>query len=427
MKKPQTLKPSKERTGIDRLYKRIGARMISFYYQHPDNKNETLASAPVGDKQAIREAEILAKHKALEIQQGKVIAGSVAELIERFRIEVDPFHYLDQSKEGIAVRKGNYRNLIAFFGKMAPQSLKKIHAYQYTEARAATAPRKAWKEIYALSTICRKAERWGIIEANPFVNLDRDKFERIVRIIYRSQVVRFYLWSQRQENRVMRLMGCMALFAYLTGYRTAEVRPVPKSACSPDGILVTSAKRKPGEIPVDKLREWTPRLRMVVKRIEEAQKYMPPVPSKTTNQLAQIASLIANGESAKRATALAGMKESTYYYWIKRIKKDQRVKPKESDYLFPNSSGGKYTKGGLSSTWQEAMIAYVTSLDPAVTLQTLTAHKEYFSIMNIRPAAITTKLKQRADDAYDFAGHSNPATTHLFYDHREVKRAVATE
>ncbi|MFY1876314.1 hypothetical protein [Achromobacter xylosoxidans] len=45
----------------------------------------------------------------------------------------------------------------------------------------------------------------------------------------------------------------------------------------------------------------------------------------------------------------------------------------------------------------------------------------------IRPAAITSKLAKRDADAYDFAAHANPATTHRHYDRRRVKRASATE
>ena len=428
MKKLQTSKPSKERTGIDRLYKRSGRRMVSFYYQHPDNTNETLASAPAGDKQAIREAEVVAKRKAIDIQQGKVIAGSIAEVIERFKSEVDPEHYRDQSKEGIAVRNGIYRNLTAFFGKMAPQSLKTIHGYQYVEARAAAgAAKKAWKELYTFSTICKKAVRWGLMDANPFVDMDTDVFDKDVRAVVRSQIIRFYLWSQRQDNRNARLMGCKALLTYLTGFRTAEVRPMLATACTPQGIAVVGAKRKRGEAEVMKLREWSPRLRMVVKRTEQARKYMPPIPAETSATLANIAVLIAKGESAKKATALSGMKESTYYYWINRIKKDERVKPQESAYMFPTAAGSCYTKGGLTSTWQEVMLAYVKTLDQAVTEKSLTKHPEYYALMDIRPAAITAKLDKRAADAYDFAAHADPSTTHRDYDRRKVRRAAATE
>jgi hypothetical protein len=57
----------------------------------------------------------------------------------------------------------------------------------------------------------------------------------------------------------------------------------------------------------------------------------------------------------------------------------------------------------------------------------ITEHPEYFSLSDVRPAAITTKLRNRNEDAYDFAAHANPATTHRHYDRRTKRRAKATE
>jgi hypothetical protein len=57
----------------------------------------------------------------------------------------------------------------------------------------------------------------------------------------------------------------------------------------------------------------------------------------------------------------------------------------------------------------------------------LVEHPMYFSLLDIRPAAITKKAEQRAADLYDFAAHANPATTHRHYDRRKVKKASATE
>jgi integrase len=307
-------------------------------------------------------------------------------------------------------------------------SLKTVHGYQYLDARAnAGAPAKANKELSLMSTVCHYAVRWGVMEANPFTDMMQNKTEKNTRAISRRQVVRFYLWCQRQDNRTARLMGCLALFTYLTGFRTAEVRPLLKVACTPQGVIATGAKRKRGEAEVIKLREWSPRLRMVVKRIEQAQTFMPAVPKEVAELMARITVLIAKGESAKRATAAVGMKEPTYYYWIKRVRNDERVRPKESVYMFPAAGGKCYTKGGLTSSWQEVMLAYVTNLDGTANEKTLTQHTEYFAPLDIRPAAITTKLDKRSADAYDFAAHANPSTTHRHYDRRKVRKASATE
>ncbi|SFX63605.1 hypothetical protein SAMN03097694_2687 [Janthinobacterium lividum] len=256
MTKHQTSKPSaKERTGVDRLYKRVGVRKISYYYQHPDGSSETLATALVGDRKGIADADRAAKRKALDIIEGKIIAGSVAQLIERFRDEIAPAHYLDQSKDGLAVRESGYKNLTKFFGKMDPKSLRMLHGYQYLDARAkAGAPAKANKELSLMSTICKYAVRWGVIEAMPFTDIMQNDIEKEVRTITRSQVVRFYLWSLRQ-TATFRNLGCAAMFTYLTGFRAAEVRPFHISGKTKEGVLVTSAKRKKGQAEVLKLRE----------------------------------------------------------------------------------------------------------------------------------------------------------------------------
>lgn len=364
-----TSKPSpKERTGVDRLYKRVGVKKVSFYYQYPNGASETLATAPLGDRQAINEAERTAKRKALDIQQGVIVAGSVADLIDRFKKDVAPKHYRDQSKDGLAVRDGAYKNLTAFFGKMAPQALKTIHGYQYLKARAdAGAPIKANKEMALMSTICRYAIQWGLIEANPFKDMMQNQAERDVRTVTRSQIVRFYLWSQKQESDQFKTLGCAALFTYLTGFRAAEVRPFHTSGLTREGVMVTSAKRKMGEAEVVKLREWSPRLRMVVKRAKQA-------------------------------------------------------RGKDIGYLFANRHGQPYTRSGWGSVWQDAMLAWI-----GCGQKELVEHAQYFSLLDVRPAAITSKISKRSADMYDFAAHANPATTHRHYDRRKVKKASATE
>jgi integrase len=272
----RTSKPSrKERTGVDRLYRYTGARKVSFYYQYPNGASETLASAPWGDRQATMEAERTAKRKAMDIQQGVIIAGSVADLIDRFKKDVAPTHYRDQSKDGLAVRESGYKNLSAFFGKMAPQSMKKIHGYQLLDARAkAGAPAKANKELSLLSTICHYAVRWGIIEDNPFNDMMQHKTDKHVRATTRSQIVRFYFWTRRQDSAQFKVLGCAALFTYLTGFRAAEVRPFhtnsTTSGIKSEGVWVKNAKRKKGEVEIVKLREWSIRLHAVVARAKQA-------------------------------------------------------------------------------------------------------------------------------------------------------------
>ncbi|WP_175958423.1 hypothetical protein [Burkholderia sp. BCC0405] len=210
----RTSKPfaKNESTGVDRLYKRTGARKVSYWYKYPDGRSETLASAPRGDRTGLAVAERTAKRRALDIQEGTIVAGSVGQAIERFRDEVDPDHFRDQSRDGKAVRNSAYDRLTRFFGRMAPQRLETIHGYQYLDARAkAGAPIGANKDMALMSTMCNNWIRWGLNKANPLVGMMQNKAEKDVRAIERHQVLRFYLWALRQDQ-AYRTMGLAAMF-----------------------------------------------------------------------------------------------------------------------------------------------------------------------------------------------------------------------
>lgn len=374
MQKLPTSKPSlrREPTGIARLYKRTGITKTSFIYLYPDGRGETLASAPRGDRSAIARAELIAKRRALDIQAGQIVVGSIADLIDRFLSEIDPVHYRDQSKHGVDVRKLRYANLQKFFGKMAPRSLKMVHGYQYLDARAkAGAPASANKDIAAMQTICHYAIRWGVIEANPFIGLLLNKTETRTRTVTPRQVIRFYLWAVKQDLP-FKTMGCAALFAYLTGFRAAEVRPFDMNWIKKEGVLVESAKRKKGEKAVFKLREWSSRLRTVVARAQQNRRFF-------------------------------------------------------GSALFGNKKGLAYTRSGWGAVWQDAMQAWI-KVEAEKVSQPENQIKEtlYFTLNDGRPTAITKKLKRRDADVYDFAAHANPTTTHKHYDRRQVKKAAAT-
>ncbi len=399
-KAPTSKRSHRERTAVERLYKYSGKRKVSFYYQFPDGRNETLASADAVDRAGIQRAERTAKRRARELQEGVVVVGSVSDLIDRFQTEIAPTHFRDQSKDGLAVRNGELANLARFFGKMSPAALRPLHGYQYLEARAKSgAPAKANKELSLMSTICNFAVRWGLIEANPFVRLMRNRTDKQVRVVTRSQIVRFYLWSLRQHS-TFRNLGCAAMFTYLTGFRAAEVRPFRVEGLCADGVRVVSAKRKRGEPEIVKVRDWSTKLRAVTKRARQTHE-------------------------------------------------------RDREYLFANGRGRCYSRSGWGSVWFDAMFAWIASFDPLVAsaLQRtklaeaqarkqpgmenqarhkdetfrLTDHPAYFSLLDVRPAAITSKLRQRTADAYDFAAHANPSTTHQYYDRRQEKRARATE
>lgn len=159
----------------------------------------------------------------------------------------------------------------------------------------------------------------------------------------------------------------------MTGFRSSEARPFLKSGLTPEGVTVLSTKRRKSQVEVLKVRECSKGLRVVVAR------------------------------SLDR-------------------------KNTSSPYLLaPTKRSDSYTRHGRASSLKDAELAWIRTLDEAVTEKTLTDHALYLTLEDVRPAAITTKIQNRDDDAYDFAARANPATTHKHYDRRVVKKASATE
>lgn len=152
-------------------------------------------------------------------------------------------------------------------------------------------------------------------------------------------------------------------------------RKAPRS-CSrhANAVRVVATKRRKGEVVTEKERLWSKRLYCVVRRVLE------------------------------------------------------REDATSSPYLFaPTRRAKSYTRWGWASSWKDAMQAWISTYDDKVEESTLTSHPMYFNLQDIRPAAITAKLQNRDADAYDFAAHANPATTHRHYDRRRIKTASATE
>ncbi|GAA5231800.1 hypothetical protein FOZ76_14660 [Verticiella sediminum] len=375
----KTPSPAWEPTGVDRLFKRVGKRKVSFIYKHL-RTSETLASANLGDRSAIAEARRVATIKAAAILEGTPVAGSVADMLDLFMSDVAPNHYRDQSKNGKADRAAQSRRLTEFFGAMAPGALKPQHGYLYVDARAKVGARlRAIKEMALMATVCHWLVRKGAIDSNPFVNM-RYSVEtpegagRPTRPATRRQVVRFYLWAVRQDAQNVRTLGCAAMFTYLTGFRPSEVRPFLRAGITDEGVCVVAAKRRKGHAEMTKIREWSMKLRCVVARALDR-------------------------EDVQRSPAL----------------------------FAPSKRSLVYTRSGWGSSWHDAMHAWISSFDESVTAAQLVEHPAYFNLQDIRPTAITKKLADRAPDAYDFAAHANPQTTHRHYDRRVVKKASATE
>ncbi|WP_447982227.1 hypothetical protein [Achromobacter kerstersii] len=198
-----------------------------------------------------------------------------------------------------------------------------------------------------------------------------NRFTTEAEVISRRKVLRFYLWSVKQCQNY-RVMGCAAMFTYLTGFCPPETRPFLKNGLANYGDIVLSTKRKKGLFEVLKIGEWSTRLRVVVAR--------------------------------------AGPSKHWQYVSFRTEKALRGTHP-----------------DGSESSWIDAQLAWILTFDEEVKEKILAAHPLYFTIQDICPAAITKKIANRDRDAYDFAADADPSTTHQHYDRRLVKRATATE
>ncbi|WP_156924281.1 hypothetical protein [Derxia gummosa] len=84
-------------------------------------------------------------------------------------------------------------------------------------------------------------------------------------------------------------------------------------------------------------------------------------------------------------------------------------------YVFGNKSGSPYTKSGAGTIWGRLMDKYMEKHADTGARR--------FALNHIRPAAITEKFERRDADRYDFAAHTQTATTDSVYDRRAIRRS----
>ncbi|MFF7399831.1 hypothetical protein ACFZAI_25495 [Achromobacter sp. NPDC008082] len=87
-----------------------------------------------------------------------------------------------------------------------------------------------------------------------------NRFTTWAELVSRRQVLRFYPWSVKQRQNC-RVMGCAAMFTYLTEFCPSENRPFLKTGLTSYGDIIFSTKRKKGLFEVLKIGEWSTRLR----------------------------------------------------------------------------------------------------------------------------------------------------------------------
>jgi integrase len=198
----------------------------SYYYVTPANK--WIALGP--DLPA-------AKRKLLDLEHGPAVAGTVAEMIDRFLAEESPKRAARTHQDNVIAAK----RLKAFFGGMSPNSVKPSYVAGFLDRHPA--PIRANREVATLSSAYTYAMRKGFAEKNPCYGVRRNPEKPRGRYVEDGEFYAFLRFAEQKYEESERkhdgyLMLCVtAEIAYLTGQRREDVLAVPLRNVRDDGIL----------------------------------------------------------------------------------------------------------------------------------------------------------------------------------------------
>lgn len=212
---------------------------------------------------------------------------TINDLIDRYLAEISPTKAPTTHQTNIKQSKF----LRAAFGEMRPSDLTARAIYMYMDARKAKV--RANRELAMLSHMFKKAIRWGAVEKNPCLGIERHKETPRDRYIEDWEYLAF-------KDFVDPWMAAYMDLKLLTGLRQSDMLALKRPQFRDDGIHVQISKTKKQIIIT-----WSDHLRAAVKAAAEAR--------------------------------------TTY-------------KAKESEYLFCNRRGEPYTPSGFRALWQRKMV-----------------------------------------------------------------------
>ncbi len=177
--------------------------------------------------------------------------STMDDLIDRYMIEVAP-----QKAEN--TYKGNLREakyLKAAFGKVRPSDIKPKSIYAYLDERGRSSEVRANREIALLSHIFTKSIRWGAVETNPCLGIERFKERPRMRYVEDNEYLAF-------KNFAGEFLSLWMDFKLLTGLRQGDMLALRLDQLKPDGIHIDVKKTGKPQII-----EWSTELRSTVDRI----------------------------------------------------------------------------------------------------------------------------------------------------------------
>ena len=206
------------------------------------------------------------------------------DVFRRYQEEITP------GKVNWKAETKSLHNLDYAFGEAPPRSIQPIHIYQFMDTRP---PYIGNRELSLLSDVFKKAIRWGVVEENPCVKVQRNPEQPRDRYVTDEEF--WSVWELAQP--VLRLAMELAL---VLGLRPGDLLSLNRSHLTDDGILIKPSKtaKRTGK---SLLFEWTDELEDLVARAK-------------------------------------------------------RVRPVASFYLLPNPRGQRYSDGGFRWAWVNVIV-----------------------------------------------------------------------
>lgn len=219
----------------ERVYMRSG----SYYFVDADGK-----WIPLG--KTYRDA--MTKH--LELVDSTTVCTTIGDLMDRYLKEVSPTKAETTHKTNVKQSKF----LRAAFGKMHIEDLTPRAIYSYMDTRASKV--RANRELAMLSHMYKKAIRWGYVESNPCIGIERHPEKPRERYIKDWEYQAFKDFAGPQ-------IAAYCDLKLLTGLRQADMLKMRKSDLQEDGIFVLISKTQKRIII-----EWTDHLRAAVDAVQ---------------------------------------------------------------------------------------------------------------------------------------------------------------
>lgn len=212
----------------------------AYYFRGPDRKRVRLGGAM---------GEALAAWAAL-VQPEPGSITTLHDAFERYKLEVVPKKAPKTQAGYLYMLPG----LDLVWGKMAVTAVKPRHGYLLLDDGAKT-PTQALKRFNLLSGVLTQCVKWGVIDANPFHEVDKAGYVPGSRDRCPSDAEYAAVYSIASDR--MRIAMDLAL---LVGLRKGGVLRLELGDVQEDGLLC----RRPGKTTKPLLFEWTPELRSVV-------------------------------------------------------------------------------------------------------------------------------------------------------------------